>query len=1650
MFRKFNFFLFILLFSCIFGLTNSFTDENGEPDEIFKFPVSEGPTDISVLPETQLVPEGVVGDPDFEKMRDLPINSQDYQLGQKVGQFRMSSRNEPGLFWSCTGFLVGPDLFMTNHHCFHDDVGQLPIEGAKIFMDYYEDKAVDAKYGGVTARVSAIVHANAEKDYALLRLDKPIGNTYGWLKLDTTLNPDDRSQRVKLISHPLGRSKEIVRRNSAVLALTPLSRGRYPYILAYLADSLGGSSGSPVFLRDGTGVVAIHHSGIFNRATGAAIVNLGSLMSQIVPEIKQYLPDPPVVPSSTPVVPSNTPPVPPNPPVPQYSDLVVETPRLVNSNLSPGANFRLSATVRNRGTAAATATTLRFYQSTDTTITTSDTQTGSADVVALNPGGTTEINITLKAPITLGTHHYGACVDAVDNENNIDNNCSPSVTLTVAEPEYPDLVVETPRLINSNLFPGANFRLSATVRNRGTAVATATTLRFYQSTDTTLTQIGSADVVALNSGGTTEINITLKAPITLGTHHYGACVDAVDNENNIDNNCSPSVTLTVAEPEYPDLVVETPLVSSDSLLPGASFTLSATVRNRGTAVATATTLRFYQSTDTTLTQIGSADVVALNSGGTTEINITLNAPTTLGTHHYGACVDSVDNENNIDNNCSPSVTLTVAEPQYPDLVVETPLVSNNSLVPGASFTLSATVRNRGTADATATTLRFYQSTDTTLTASDTQIGTADTQIGTAGVVALNPNGTAEISITLNAPTTLGTHHYGACVDAVDNENNIDNNCSPSVTLTVAEPQYPDLVVETPLVSNNSLVPGASFTLSATVRNRGAADATATTLRFYQSTDTTITTSDTQTGSADVAALNSGGTAEISITLNAPTTLGTHHYGACVDSVDNENNIDNNCSPSVTLTVAEPETPDLVVETPRLINSNLFAGASFRLSATVRNRGTATAIATTLRFYQSTDATITTSDTQIGSADVVALNPGGTAEIGITLNAPITLGTHHYGACVDSVDNENNIDNNCSPSVTLTVAEPQYPDLVVETPLVSNNSLVPGASFTLSATVRNRGTADATATTLRFYQSTDATITTSDIQIGTADVAALNPNGTAEINITLKAPITLGTYHYGACVDAVDNENNSDNNCSLSVTLTVSDTPPVYMYWTDTGTDTIRRAHLDGSNIQDIITTGLKTPTDIAVDINDGKVYWIDSGTDKIQRANLDGSNIEDIVTTGLRTPTSIALDLVNSKVYWTDSGTDKVQRANFNGSNIQDLVTTGLSTPTSIALDLVNSKVYWTDSGTDKVQRANFNGSNIEDIVTTGLRTPKGIAVDLVAGKMYWTDSGTDTIQRANLDGSNIEDIVTTGLRTPTSIALDLVNSKMYWTDSDTDKIQRANLDGSNIEDIVTIGLRIPTSIALGIPQVMPPRLSGPAPGPLDVNDDGQVTAMDLVVVALLYGTRVPVGASLPADVNTDGVVNILDLTAVAQRIDAAEDSIDEVSFEAVEAALLAVIEQTADIEVIAEAPIGFGTPQHVPSVAYKNVADALADARHFAIHDVHAVLEGLLQLLTELDANPSETVLLPNYPNPFNPETWIPYRLATDAAVVLTIYDVRGVVVRVLTLGYQPAGVYQSKHRAAYWDGRNDAGEKVASGVYFYTLTAGEFTATRKLLIAK
>ena len=213
-----------------------------------------------------------------------------------------------------------------------------------------------------------------------------------------------------------------------------------------------------------------------------------------------------------------------------------------------------------------------------------------------------------------------------------------------------------------------------------------------------------------------------------------------------------------------------------------------------------------------------------------------------------------------------------------------------------------------------------------------------------------------------------------------------------------------------------------------------------------------------------------------------------------------------------------------------------------LATTVTNRGSADADATTLRFYQSTDATITTSDTEVGTDPIVPLRPLASSVNALFFTAPATAGTYYYGACVDPVPNETNTTNNCSQSVQVTVMA--APNLTVGSPSVTDSTPQPGGAFTLSVTVRNDGSADADATTLRFYQSTDATITTADTEVDTEPVGALAAGATSPESKDVTAPLTPATYYYGACVDPVPNETNTANNCSMAVTVsTMPPSPP---------------------------------------------------------------------------------------------------------------------------------------------------------------------------------------------------------------------------------------------------------------------------------------------------------------------------------------------------------------------------------------------------------------------------------------------------------------------------------------------------------------------------
>ena len=218
--------------------------------------------------------------------------------------------------------------------------------------------------------------------------------------------------------------------------------------------------------------------------------------------------------------------------------------------------------------------------------------------------------------------------------------------------------------------------------------------------------------------------------------------------------------------------------------------------------------------------------------------------------------------------------------------------------------------------------------------------------------------------------------------------------------------------------------------------------------------------------------------------------------------------------------------------------------------------------------------------------------------------------------------------------------------------------------------------------------------------------------------------------------------------------------------------------------------------------------------------------------------------------------------------------------------------------------------------------------------------------------------------------------------------------------------------------EIMPspvPLEDKPPPIKPDVNGDGVVDMRDLVLVAGRLGKS----GENREDVNGDGIVNILDLVLVAGMIDN-----------------------------FAGAPL-IGSHE-MEMLRTTRVKEWLEGARRLDLADA-AIPRGIKYLQNLLEAlTPERTKLLPNYPNPFNPETWIPYQLARDSVVRIAIYNSKGILVRHLDLGLQPEGYYTDKHYAAYWDGRNEEGELLASGVYVYVFRAGSYRASWRMAIVR
>ena len=804
-------------------------------------------------------------------------------------------------------------------------------------------------------------------------------------------------------------------------------------------------------------------------------------------------------------------------------------------------------------------------------------------------------------------------------------------------------------------------------------------------------------------------------------------------------------------------------------------------------------------------------------------------------------------------------------------------------------------------------------------------------------------------------------------------------------------------------------------------------------------------------------------------------------------------------------------PNLVVDSVQArpirteeARQNYSKAEEFELRATVMNKGNVKSAATNLIFYGPA-STETEKGGELGETTIAKLDPNRAIDISLPdlVAAPEISGTYYYTVCLG------NNNTKCS-KIEITVEE--LPDLVVEPVTVNKTTLGPGDTFTLTATLKNQGFGRVEAPIYyRCHRSThpnihnmtgsDRVSTGASEEIGTTRKAViwlkrfgesvdvmLTANQSSTHSIVLTAREEPGTYYYHVCVESPLPESNPDNNCSADVEITVEAPDLVAQnIWISMPFDPEERETItldpgdtfflnfryknegpatEETSVQYYQSTNKtisKTDTpflvgtskllssnetkhswsDIKVPQNPGTYYYgayVGSVGDEIDTDN----NWSEVVTVtvrgkGLKIPGGLITD-----VAFTPNHTYFVLNPQFVSDNggMEDKLRQQCTV--TLLLEALHRDVA-TDSET-----WDYYALPLPPKIR---RTADEQAIDQLSGVVFQEliskvpllslASGND---EANKKKVSVGDILKWG------------NIIFGFTEVSENEDPRATItyypnseDATSYEgDIYPILFMIQnkrlSSVGFKVEQIY--YTSGSwVPIKLDFTIKEPPKHFYFSPVFIIAKALEFVGLEEPlkfVEAFTVQSVNFA-LNIISTAIEALNNQFFGDHF-TVEYKGEWNLEETFQKE-----NPGFGAP----STRLRSLADYPPFQQ--LSPEVQAYLLLYFKGFTNTGAinpeawqTPEKTTLLPNYPNPFNPETWIPYQLASPADVTLTIYDIKGRVVRDLDLGHQRAGTYHGRSRAAYWDGKNAVGESVASGLYFYTLKAGDFTATRKMLIRK
>ena len=813
-----------------------------------------------------------------------------------------------------------------------------------------------------------------------------------------------------------------------------------------------------------------------------------------------------------------------------------------------------------------------------------------------------------------------------------------------------------------------------------------------------------------------------------------------------------------------------------------------------------------------------------------------------------------------------------------------------------------------------------------------------------------------------------------------------------------------------------------------------------------------------------------------------------------------------------------ETSDLVVDSIRLKRTVLNPGDALRVDTVIRNQGKVASRNTTVRYYLSSDETISSEDTEIGRSTLSSVPVNRTRELRMQFTAPDTPGTYYYGICIDGVANENDTTNNCSVGTAITVKGADL--MIFDTPQISKTEVKAGGTFQIETRVWNRGRVASTETTLRYYLSVDKNLSLEDTEVASDSVPSLSGRGAhasrrrTDISTTLTAPETSGIHYYIVCVDAVAGDADITNNCSQAIAITVesqapaSTTPAEVPDPTETqGPDlVIRSARIESP----MITVGAGVRLHITI-TNQGtrpapatriRYYRSLDATITAEDTELRAANVGQIGAGKSTTTWALLPSPALTGVYYYGACIDEVASESntsnncssafrvtveVQGSGQQLLIPVGTiaaqylrvgSAPVvlDVSGNFVGRAERWTASlrGTGAVA-VRLSGPELSLapvskgwwLVTIEARSGHLIAkqtfsVSVIDADTPEGDTSIDLSPEVSIPDANLRAVVHT--------ALEL---------EEDDTLTQQKMQGLTHVSAPNLEIRDLTGLEYAIRLI---ELDMPRNLITDITPLTNLTTLRRVVLdenyiinikPLWWLTRLTELSLAQNRINNiTPLTNLIGLSELRlsqnqisdprplvgltrlTKLSLSENQISDIAALGDLATLTEL--RLSENKIISVNPLENLTALTTLELSENPISNyaplrRLKEKNPGISIDIDITADpSSAQAAPSSPMLPNETALLPNYPNPFNPETWIPYQLSQAADVTLTLYDVRGVIVRQLALGHRPAGFYQSRARAAYWDGRNALGEQVASGLYFYTFTTGDFTATGKMLIRK